>query len=316
MALSLTLRQFEIFSRVAELRSFSAAALVLHVSQPALTRSIQQMEEALGARLFDRDTRNIKLTAVGNRLLPIAHQILGDLKIACTEMTQFVEGLQGKVHIAALPCVAAALLPTVIADFNKSHPDVEFRVSELLSQNVADSVTDNACDFGIAVRPSKHRRVAYDHLIDDELFMVCRSDDALASRSSVQWNVFEGRRFIALGRNCSVRATTEDILSELQIDLKHQYECQNTATARSMIEAGLGIGAVTALMLPQVAFGKVIARPLIQPGASRSVGIITQTRHSMAPAAQMFFDSFVRQAHGILKTVVPKSVPIPRSVAS
>ncbi|HKV27997.1 MAG TPA: LysR family transcriptional regulator, partial [Candidatus Acidoferrales bacterium] len=93
MPLSLSLRQFEIFLRVAELRSFSQAGKVLHVSQPALTRSIQQMEEAIGARLFDRDTRNVKLAAVGSQLLPIARRILDEVQVACGEMAQFVEGL-------------------------------------------------------------------------------------------------------------------------------------------------------------------------------------------------------------------------------
>ena len=103
---------------------------MLHVSQPALTRSIQQMEDCLGARLFDRDTRKVELAAVGTRLLPIARRILSEFETACGEMTQFVEGLQGKVHVAALPCVAAAVLPRVIASFRKPRMHISQEIEE------------------------------------------------------------------------------------------------------------------------------------------------------------------------------------------
>ena len=75
MRISLSVRQLEAVLRVAELHSFSEAGRVLHVSQPALSRTIQQAEDLLGARLFDRNTRNVKLTAVGDQLLPIARRL-------------------------------------------------------------------------------------------------------------------------------------------------------------------------------------------------------------------------------------------------
>jgi DNA-binding transcriptional LysR family regulator len=304
MSLQLSLRQLEIFMRVAELRSFSEAGKMLHVSQPALTRSIQQMEDCLGARLFDRDTRKVELAAVGTRLLPIARRILSEFETACGEMTQFVEGLQGKVHVAALPCVAAAVLPRVIASFRKSHPNVDFKITECLSQDVAEAVTDGVCDFGIAVLPTTNERVDCQHLINDDIFMVCRGDDPLASEKSVPWSVFKARPFIALGRNCSVRATTQDTFMELRMDIRPQYECLNIATARSIVEAGLGICAVSALMLPQIAFGDVVGRRLIQPTRSRSMGVITRAGRELAPAAQEFFQAFVANAAHIHQNIV------------
>ncbi|MGH9678370.1 MAG: LysR family transcriptional regulator, partial [Candidatus Acidiferrales bacterium] len=85
MLLPLSLRQLEVFVRVAESLSFSEASKALHVSQPALTRNIQQTEHILGARLFDRDTRNVKLSTVGTELLPIARRILEEFQVACGE---------------------------------------------------------------------------------------------------------------------------------------------------------------------------------------------------------------------------------------
>jgi LysR family carnitine catabolism transcriptional activator len=302
MSLSLTLRQFEVFLRVAELHSFSEAGKVLHVSQPALTRSVQQIEEALGARLFDRDTRNVELTAVGLQLLPIAKRVLGEVENACSEMSRFVQGLHGKVDIAALPCVAASVLPSIIANFSKSHPQVDFRISENLSQNVSEAVADGLCDFGVAVQPEHNERVEYRHLLDEDLYMVCRKDDALASRSVVPWSVFENRRFIAMGRNCSVRATTENTFLDLRLEVEAHFECQNIATAGSLVAAGLGIAAISALMVPQMESRNLVARKLVEPEVSRSIGVITRAGRSLIPAAQEFLKVLRREAPYTLPT--------------
>jgi len=311
---SLSLRQFEIFLRVAELQSFSEAGRVLHVSQPALTRSIQQMEDVLGTRLFDRDTRHVELTAAGIRLLPIARRILAEFQTGCGEMVQFIEGLHGVVHIAALPCVAASVLPSIIASFSKSHPNVDFKISEYLSQTVSEAVAKGDCDFGIAVRPAINERIAYQPLIDDDIYLVCRSDDPIASEKSAQWSSFSVRRFIAIGRNCSVRGTAQDTFAELHLDVKPHYECQNMVTTRSLIAAGLGVTAVSRLMLPQIAFGDVIARPLIQPTKSRSIGVITRAGRALSPAAGKFLEVFLTHAPEIHRQIIValQSVPLLR----
>jgi LysR family carnitine catabolism transcriptional activator len=308
---SLSLRQFEIFLRVAELQSFSEAGRVLHVSQPALTRSIQQMEEVLSTRLFDRDTRHVKLAAAGFRLLPIARRILAEFQTGCGEIAQFIEGLHGVVHLAALPCVAASVLPSIIASFSKTHPNVEFRISECLSHNVAESVGKGECDFGVAVRPARNERVAYQPLIDDDIYLVCRSNDPIASERSAQWSSFTARRFIAVGRNCSVRGTAQATFEELHLDVKPHYECQNMVTTRSMVAAGLGVTAVSRLMLPQIAFGDVIARPLIRPTKSRSIGVITRSENALAPAAQKFLDVFLTRAPEISRQITVESQSAP-----
>ena len=308
---SVSLRQFEIFVRVAELQSFSEAGRVLHVSQPALTRSIQQMEEVLGARLFDRDTRHVELAAAGIRLLPIARRILAEFQTGCGEMVQFIEGLHGVVHIAALPCVAASVLPSVIASFSKSHPNVDFRISECLSQTVSESVAKGDCDFGIAVRPAINERIAYQPLIDDDIYLVCRRDDPIASEKVAHWSSFSVRRFIAIGRNCSVRGTAQETFTELHLDVKPHYECQNMVTTRSLIAAGLGVTAVSRLMLPQIAFGDVIARPLIRPTKSRSIGVITRAGRGLSPAAEKFLEVFLTRAPEIHHQIIAESQPMP-----
>lgn len=296
MRIPLSIRQLEAILCVGELGGFSEASKVLHISQPALSRTIQNAEAALGARLFDRDTRSVELTAVGKQFLPIARRVVNDFRIALGEMSQFLEGLYGKVTVATLASVATTVLAPVIAQFRKTHPNVEFKISDQISQRVADAVADGTADFGVAIRAVQDDRVAYSHLIRDNIVLVCRADDPLASQTSVSWSVFKTRTFIGMDVRSSVRPITDAIFMQMKLGIKQLYECQNIATMGSLIEAGLGISALPTLALSLIGAPNVVARPLIRPDTSRSVGIITRPGRSLSPPAEEFLKAFVKTA--------------------
>src|SRR4051794_22120041 len=127
MRIDLTPRQLLCFLRVAELGSFSAAARALGVSQPALSRTIRQVEDAVGARLFDRDTRNVVPTHAGTELRPLAERLVAEFGGAYGALARFVAGQTGRLTVAALPSLAAVLLVPAIARF-RTNPDVEVAI--------------------------------------------------------------------------------------------------------------------------------------------------------------------------------------------
>ena len=110
MRSTLSLRQLEAILAIAEHGNFSSAAEHLHVSQPALSRTIRLAEDSLGARIFDRDTRSVSLTPAGLELLPIARRIVGEFTDSMSELSQFMEGRRGSVRVAALPSMAQSLM--------------------------------------------------------------------------------------------------------------------------------------------------------------------------------------------------------------
>jgi LysR family carnitine catabolism transcriptional activator len=107
------------FVEVAAARNFTAAARKLNLSQPALTRTIHLLEADIGARLFDRDPRNVELTPAGREVLPLAKRLLRDIEVAADDISSFVKGARGVVRIAAIPSLAAALLPNAIKQFTE-----------------------------------------------------------------------------------------------------------------------------------------------------------------------------------------------------
>src|SRR5919202_6490375 len=134
--MSVSLRQVRAFVSVAHLGSFTRAASLLHLSQPALTVQIRRLEEALGVRLLDRNTRTVELTRVGRELAPVFQRILRELDSVVIDTRDLAAKRYGVVRIAALPSVAAGLLPDAIAAFHEANPRVTFVLKDVIASRV------------------------------------------------------------------------------------------------------------------------------------------------------------------------------------
>ncbi|MGH9679914.1 MAG: LysR substrate-binding domain-containing protein, partial [Candidatus Acidiferrales bacterium] len=194
--------------------------------------------------------------------------------------------------LAAVPSVAAGLLPAALATFCKNHPQVDVRITELRSLFIPAAVADGICDVGVSVPPADGR-VSFKQLFNDELVAVCRVDDPIAKMKSVPWKAFRSRPWIAFTHGNSIRAAAESIFQNLKIDITPKYECQYFSTIGRLIENGLGISVLSELMFKQIKTDCIVARPLVQPNASRSVGVVTRIGRTPPPAAKEILEALV-----------------------
>jgi LysR family carnitine catabolism transcriptional activator len=296
MRINPTPQQLAAFLRVAETGSFSDAARSLAVSQPALSRTIRLLEDRIGSRLFDRDTRNVTLTAVGAELKPLAERLTADYEHAFGELAHFVAGRRGRITVAALPSLAAALLPPAIAALHTDHPDVAVVILDGLSGSVVDAVAEGRAEIGLTVQPAPTRALHYQPLIADELGLVCRADDPLAGHETLPWSVFRERRFIAMAPASSVRALTDAAFLQAGLAIPALYECAFLGTTGALVEAGLGITALPLLTLPLLATTALVWRPLTRPALRRAIGVVTPAGRSPAPATAAFLAVLARVA--------------------
>jgi LysR family carnitine catabolism transcriptional activator len=296
MRINLSPSQLTAFLHVARTGSFSEAAALQGVSQPALSRTIRTLEEVTGRRLFDRTTRSVELTPAGKELRPIAERLVAEFGGAFGELAQFIEGRRGRIVVAALPSVCAVLLPGAIARFRNTHPAVDFLIQDGLAGTVADAIIEGRADIGLAVRPPPAEKLAYRPLLADAFGLVCRSDDALAAQGSVSWPVFETRPFIAMNPASSVRAMTDAAFLQAGLAVRPLYECAFLATTGSLVAAGLGITALPRLTLRLVSACGLVWRPLTQPSLQRSLGVLTRVGRSLSPAASQFLVALAAEA--------------------
>jgi len=282
-----SLATLRVFMRVAQAGSFSEAARVMNTSQPALSRTIRLLEEDLDVRLFDRDTRNMRLTASGAALLPIVERLAADFDQALLEVENAFSGMQGRVVVGALPSVAADLLPDLILSFRQAYPLVDIVIRDSLSGALYQQMQERQVDFSIITPPDLEKGFVFEHLFWDPCVMVCRSDDAPAD-ASVPWDVFDARPFIAMAPRSSVRLMTDVAMAKAGVSPRPLFECSQLSTLGSLITKGLGASAVPLSTMRLLNSPDISYRRLHDPVIRRSIGLAWIENRTLPPAAIAF----------------------------
>ncbi|MFS2033966.1 LysR family transcriptional regulator [Polaromonas sp. CT11-55] len=288
---NLSLRQLRAFLVLAEQRSFTQAAATCHLSQPAFSALIRALEGELKTRLFDRDTRSVELTAEGRLFAASARRLVEDFGAALGDLSDHVERRKGRVHIAALPSLAAGWLPAVFAEFRKAWPGIELNLSDLLSDACVDLVRSGKADFALASTGVSHAGLSTRLVCTDRFYLVCRKDHPLAAEASPTLKKLAPYPFIHMSRNSSVRQALEAALHPQQANTV--LEVDQLATAAGMVEAGLGISVVPALTLFHFERKSLVTRPLAASGLTRKIYLVRRQEGSLSAAAQALHDLVV-----------------------
>jgi DNA-binding transcriptional LysR family regulator len=180
----LSTRQLRAFVALVDLPNFTRAAQACHLSQPAFSMLIRTLENEVGARLFDRNTRSVQLTPEGRLFEASARRLLGDIERAVGNLDDHVQRRKGRVHVAALPSLAAGWLPAMFSDFHARWPGIELVLSDQLSDACIDLVRGGHADFALAAaggRPADSSELRMRVLCTDRFHLVCRADHPLAT---------------------------------------------------------------------------------------------------------------------------------------
>lgn len=147
--MNLSQRQLQMFVTTAKAMHVSRASEQLHISQPALSRAIQELESQLGVKLFARSTRQLALTHEGAHFLPVAQRLLYDLEHAARDLAEQATGLSGTVTLALGTAFGCTVLPSILRHFGQSHPKVRVRLIDDNSAGISSRVARAEADLGI-----------------------------------------------------------------------------------------------------------------------------------------------------------------------
>lgn len=292
----LSTRALRAFLALVELRNFTRAAQATHLSQPAFSALIRSLEDAVGTRLFDRNTRSVQLTPEGRLFEPSARQLLADATRALADLADHVERRKGRVHVAALPSLAAGWLPALFAEYRAAWPGVTIALSDLLSDACIDLVRGGQADFALAAAGLRGSDAAELHtrvLGSERFHLVCRADHPLATAPRLTLRQLAPWPFIHMTRNSSVRQALEAALHPLQMNTV--LEVEQLATVMGMVEAGLGISVVPTLTLYQFRRDTIVTRALPLPALRRRMLLVRRREGSLSAAAQALHDLVVER---------------------
>ena len=279
------MRHIRAFLTVARLRNFTRAANELHVSQSALTVQIRQLEDALGVVLFDRSRRGVSLTQAGKDVFVPLERILIDTE-AIISQTRDLAGLRrGLVSIAALPSVAAALLPAALQEFTKQHPGIVVQVLDLVSEKVVEAVKKDQADFGIGIRTRPDRELKATPLLTDRLAAFVPTSHLLVRQNSVSLRELLKYPLILTGKDSSVRAVLDHSLRQEKLSIVPAFETNYMSTALGMVTAGLGIAVLPESAGSLFSSNGISCIQISKPILSRRIEIIQKGDRCLAPAA-------------------------------
>ena len=288
MAAKIDFDGLQAFVCVAELGSFVKAAQQLHLTQTALTRRIQKLEQLLEVRLLDRTTRKVELTATGRDFLPQARHLVLDAQRTVARLRDKARAGQGHFTLACVPSLTTHVLPQLIKAYAHQHPGNTLRLHDASSHDVRAAVLDGQAELGIAINGEPHAELEEIALFEDPLTLLCPTPHPLQHHRTVSWNDLQGVDLIVVSSFMATRMFLDYQLAQRGIQLSGHYEVQHHATAINLVAAGVGCAVLPASTFENGDRPQVVKIPLTSPVVKRRVTLLRRKPASLSPAAQAF----------------------------
>lgn len=310
MSIHFDLNDLQAFRAVAGLGNFRKAAEAVHISQPAFSRRIDKLEQALGVRLLDRTTRSVSLTAVGREFARKVEQLLDELDNTLLGIRGVAATRMGEVSIACVPSTVYYYLPQVISRYHERYPKIRIKVFDASANQVLTAVSQGEADFGINFIGGQESDIEFTTLMEERFVAACRRDHPLARKKRVAWAELAAHDFITVSQSSGNRLLLDQALAGVAGRPQGIYETQHVTTQLGLVEAGLGVAAVPAMAMPAADHPLLVSVPLVDPVVSRKVGLIRRRGRSLSPAADQLYGFLLamkgRQPRPARKPVGPK----------
>ena len=283
-----TIKQLRAFLLVHQLRKLSAAAQKLFVTQSAVSMLIRQLEDGLGARLFDRTTRALQPTAAADQMVATAERILRDVDSLAAGFRDLATLERGRVALAITPTLASFLLPGAIRAFGQRFPKVRVVIDDCAPDQLVSRILGEHVDFGIGTPERPGAEVETQTLLRDHLALVCTRDDPLGARRTVRWADLAGHPLITMRRGYGVRPLVDSTAAGVGVTLDVANEVSFLSTALWMTASGMGPSIMPSAFARAAADPSLLVRPIGTPRVSRDVFVVTKRGRSLSAASASF----------------------------
>jgi DNA-binding transcriptional LysR family regulator len=248
------LQQLRYVLAVAETSSFTRAAERCMVVQSALSHQIARLERELGARLFERTSRRVRLTAAGRAFLPAARQCLDGAERAAAEVAAAVGEVRGRLAVGLIPTVAAVDLPAALRDLHRRYPRVRTSLRVGASEELTDRVRDGALDVAFLGLPSNATPigVAAHELARDRLVAVVAPDHPLAGEPAVDLRRLSAEVFVDFPARTAGRAQSDQAFAAAGLDRDVAFEVTAADLMAGLVRHGLGVALLPATFVPHL----------------------------------------------------------------
>ncbi|HYL90806.1 MAG TPA: LysR substrate-binding domain-containing protein [Burkholderiales bacterium] len=307
---AVSLRQLSVFASVAKHLSFARAAEELHLTQPAVSMQIKELESALELPLFERAGRGVRLTMPGEYFLVYARRVLATMKEAGDAMAKLrrVEG--GRVTLGMVS-TAKYFLPRLLARFRAEHPAVEWRLESGNREQLSKLLHDNEVDLAVMGRPPRELDTRAEPFAAHPLAVVAAPEHRLARRHEIAAQALNSEEFIVRERGSGTRAAMEHYFRDHRIAPAQVMEMPSNETIKQAVIANMGIAFLSLhtvaleLAARQLVILDVAGLPLV-----RRWYIVNVAGKPLSPAAEAFRYFVLERGEALLAEQFGHAVPV------
>jgi DNA-binding transcriptional LysR family regulator len=305
-----TLRQLQTFLTVAENRSFSVAAERLFVTQPAVSKQIKELEQRLGARLFERG-RRLGLTEAGYALMQHAQQVYGLIEALELALEEVGDTKRGHLELGA-STVWEYILPPLMSEFQSQHPEVDMGLRVSNSDQIAALVSEREVHLGFVGARTSDKSLEAIAIAEDELMVIAPPGHPLAGDGAVSPGSLHRQVFIQRDRGSATAQQSKQYFKELGVELHVVMELGSDEAVKAAVQQGHGLAMISAYSVShEVLSGTLEAIVLNAPRCMRRLYAVKDATRKPSKIQESFLlcvsDSCARRLPTILEQIYKKS---------
>lgn len=279
-------KQLRMFLVLSDTLNFSKAAEQLFMSQPALTKAIQDLEEELGLTLFERTTRSVRITPAGARMATVARSVLGEFEAGLQRFQSSAEREAAQVAIAAWPSLAHVVLPSVCAALERQRPGVQITLIDAANSACLQRLLNHQADFALASVAPTHPELHYEELLRDRFVLLSCGQWRKRVRPRMRMDDLLELPLITLTDASTAMRYMSAAYLQRGIEYRPRMQVDQVTTVAGLIRQEVGVavlpwlGVMPLLPMPRMQTTEIVDGPL------RSVGIVTRRLGHPTPLAQ------------------------------
>lgn len=299
---NISLRQLRAFYEIAKAQSFSAAASTLCVTKSALSETIKQLELQIGARLFDRTTRKVHLSTIGEEFYEEVKQVLGRLDIALRRLDDISSIDSGVVRITGAPSLLHGIVIPSLVRVRRQHPNIRVVLHEQGADGICQKILRGEVDFGVgALYDEDVMQLDCTPLLIDSYVVIAPAGHPILDPSLAQASISELAKYpyIGLTSDTLIGHVLSKAPSAPMNVREPALRVSNTALLCRAIENGLGVSVLTSLSIRFLDAENIGARLLQDPPIERLIQMFKRPQRSLSPAAKLVWDQIYRKVRAL-----------------
>jgi DNA-binding transcriptional LysR family regulator len=279
-----------VFIEIARRGSFRNAANAMHMSEPAVSQAIAQLESLLAVKLLDRTTRSVRISEAGAAFLIDAERLVEGMDLSITALRELAVSGRGRVSIACLSSVVYRLLPPVLAEMKRCCPGIDVVFLDDNMRGILHKIDTGECDVAIVSEDASIKWGLSIPLMDDAFQVVCHTNHPLSQLKKISGTDLARHELVLLRRGSGIRDMLDIAIEKLGHQLNVVHETTQVLTLLGLVEARLGVTVLPSMLCPDPSHGLFAVRPLYKPSIGRRLGLVFAPGREPTVAARLLAD--------------------------